>query len=136
MAELLLNIPDEFFPNILSGKRDLNDCFERVFAELKNSSERGDGIGYVVGRYELETLAMLQKAIEQAEVLSEHGKLVDTNNGKYMFDYTKENPTYTGKDVEGALNSMTGVVPPTQEMQTIGKEQIQNKVDHIMFAKE
>lgn len=136
MAELLLNIPDEFFPNTVSGKKALNDCFERVFAELQGSSEYGNGIGYVVGRYELETLAMLQKAIEQAEVLSEHGKLIDTNNGKYMFDYAKENPTYTGKDVEGALNSMTGVVPPSQEMQTITKEQIQSKVNHIMYEQE
>lgn len=131
MAEIVLKIPKEFFPNSVQGKHDINDCFERVIAELKSSSERGDGIGDVVGRYELETLVMLQEAIRNATVIDDHGKLVDASNGKYMFDYNKENPTYTGKDVEGAFRSMTGIVPPTEDMQTIDKQTIEGRVNEI-----
>jgi len=90
MAEIVLKIPKEFFPNSVQGKHDINDCFERVIAELKSSSERGDGIGDIVGRYELETLVMLQEAIRNATVIDNHGKLVDASNGKYMQTIDKQ----------------------------------------------
>lgn len=134
MAEIVLKIPEEFFPNSVQGKHDIEDCFERVIAELKCSSERGDGIGFcsVVGRYELETLVMLQEAIRNAMVIDkDHGKLVDASNGKHVFDFKKENPTYTGKDVEDVFRSMTGIVPPTEDMQTIDKQTIEGRVNEI-----
>ena len=34
------------------------------------------------------------------------GKLIDTDNIKYVFDLTKTEPTYSGKDIETAIRSM------------------------------
>lgn len=40
----------------------------------------------------------------------EHGDLKDMGNLPYVFDLTRENFIYSGKDIERAINSMTTVV--------------------------
>lgn len=38
-----------------------------------------------------------------------YGNLIDRNNIKYVFDLTKTEPTYSGKDIEWAINSMSSI---------------------------
>lgn len=40
----------------------------------------------------------------------EHGDLKDMSNLKYVFDLTREDYIYSGKDIERAIKSMTTVV--------------------------
>ena len=39
-----------------------------------------------------------------------HGELKDMGNLKYVFDLTKDNPIYSGKDIERAIKSMTAII--------------------------
>lgn len=45
----------------------------------------------------------------------EHGDLKDMGNLQYVFDLTRENPIYSGKDIEKAIKSMTTIVPADKE---------------------
>lgn len=44
-----------------------------------------------------------------------HGDLKDMGNLPYMFDLTRENPIYSGKDIERAIKSMTTIIPAATE---------------------
>ena len=44
-----------------------------------------------------------------------HGDLKDMGNLKYVFDLTKDNPIYSGKDIERAIKSMTTVIDADNE---------------------
>ena len=49
-----------------------------------------------------------------------HGDLKDMGNLKYVFDLTKDNPIYSGKDIERAIKSMTTIIPADKESATDG----------------
>ena len=39
-----------------------------------------------------------------------HGDLKDMGNLQYVFDLTREDPIYSGKDIERAIKSMTSII--------------------------
>ena len=39
-----------------------------------------------------------------------HGRLKDMGNLQYVFDLTREDPLYSGKDIERAIKSMTTII--------------------------
>ena len=43
-----------------------------------------------------------------------HGDLKDMSNLKYVFDVTKDNPIYSGKDIERAIKSMVTIIPANE----------------------
>jgi hypothetical protein len=40
-----------------------------------------------------------------------HGDLKDMGNIKYVFDLTRNDPIYSGKDIEWAVKSMKTIIP-------------------------
>lgn len=44
-----------------------------------------------------------------------HGVLKDMGNLPYIFDLTRENPIYSGKDIEQAIKSMTTIIEADKE---------------------
>ena len=56
------------------------------------------------------------KAIKNAIIIPNgHGDLKDMGNLKYVFDLTRDDPIYSGKDIERAIMSMTSVVKADKE---------------------
>lgn len=47
----------------------------------------------------------------------DHGDLKDMSNLKYVFDLTRDDPIYSGKDIEQAVKSMKTIVPEDKENQ-------------------
>ena len=56
-----------------------------------------------------------QKIITGTPLPKGHGKLKDMGNLKYVFDLTKDNPIYSGKDIERAIKSMTTIIEAESE---------------------
>lgn len=44
-----------------------------------------------------------------------HGNLKDMGNLKYVFDLTRDDPIYSGKDIERAIKSMTTIIEADTE---------------------
>ncbi len=44
-----------------------------------------------------------------------HGDLKDMGNLPYVFDLTREDPIYSGKEIEQAVNSMKAIIPADTE---------------------
>lgn len=44
-----------------------------------------------------------------------HGDLKETGNLQYVFDLTREDPIYSGKDIERAMKSMTTIIKADTE---------------------
>ena len=64
-----------------------------------------------IRQYDVEPVSPYIKYIRDGVVLPEgHGDLKDIGNLKYVFDLTKEEPVYSGKDIERAIKSMTTIV--------------------------
>ena len=60
-----IEIPKEFENHFNQDK--FKDSFERIMADIKHSLENGDCL--CVGRYEYETIEMLEKAFENSKML-------------------------------------------------------------------
>ena len=45
-----------------------------------------------------------------------HGDLKDMGNLKYVFDLTREDPIYSGKDIKQAINSMKSIIKANKEV--------------------
>ena len=45
-----------------------------------------------------------------------HGDLKDMSNLKYVFDLTREDPIYSGKDIKQAVNSMKSIIEADKEV--------------------
>ncbi len=53
----------------------------------------------------------LYTAIENGTPLPKgHGDLKDMGNLQYVFDLTREDPIYSGKDIERAIKSMKSII--------------------------
>ncbi len=46
-----------------------------------------------------------------------HGDLKDMGNLPYVFDLTRDDNIYSGKDIERAINSMTSIIEADKEEQ-------------------
>lgn len=58
----------------------------------------------------------ISDAIMNGTPLSEgHGDLKDMGNLKYVFDLTRDDLIYSGKDIERAVKSMKTIVPKDKE---------------------
>lgn len=56
-------------------------------------------------------LAKLTIAVANGIQLPEgHGDLKDMGNLKYVFDLTRDDPIYSGKDIERAIKSMKSII--------------------------
>jgi len=71
-------------------------------------------------RLSLENQSILDSYVKQAIINSTplpkgHGDLKDIGNLKYVFDLTRNDPIYSGKDVERAVKSMKTIVPEDKE---------------------
>lgn len=56
------------------------------------------------------------KSVYQGEKLPKgHGALKDMGNLQYVFDLTREEPIYSGKDIEWAIKSMTTIIEADKE---------------------
>lgn len=44
-----------------------------------------------------------------------HGDLKDMGNLKYVFDLTRDDPIYSGKEIEQAVKSMKTIIPKDTE---------------------
>ena len=60
-----IEIPKEFEKHFNQDK--FKDSFERIMADIKHSLENGDCL--CAGRYEHETIEMLEKAFENSKML-------------------------------------------------------------------
>ena len=60
-----IEIPKEFETDF--NKDKFKDCFERIMADIKHSLENGDCL--CAGRYEHETIEMLEKAFQNAMIV-------------------------------------------------------------------
>ena len=60
-----IEIPKEFESHFDQDK--FKDSFERIMADIKHSLENGDCL--CAGRYEYETIEMLEKAFENSKML-------------------------------------------------------------------
>lgn len=61
----------------------------------------------------------------------EERKLINKSNIKYVFDLTKTRPTYTGKDIESAINSMTVITD--YEIIKPYFNKLSKKIRHFMY---
>lgn len=46
-----------------------------------------------------------------------HGDLKDMGNLQYVFDLTREEPIYSGKDIERAIKSMKSIIEADSEVE-------------------
>ena len=66
-----------------------------------------------------EPLGYLERVVMRGTPLPKgHGDLKDIGNLKYVFDLTKDDPIYSGKDIEQAVKSMKTIVPKDKECST------------------
>ena len=68
-----IDIPKEFEEHFKQDK--FKDSFERIMADIKHSLENGDCL--CAGRYEYETIEMLQKAFEDSKSAYNIDKVVE-----------------------------------------------------------
>ena len=62
------------------------------------------------------TSLMIENAIKNGIPLPKgHGDLKDMGNLKYMFDLTREDFIYSGKEIERTVKSMTTIIPADTE---------------------
>ena len=60
---------------------------------------------------------VFKRAIRNGTVLPKgHGNLKDMGNLKYVFDLTKEDTIYSGKDIERAIKSMKTIIEADREV--------------------
>lgn len=79
---------------------------------------------YIAMCYNLECdIGDIKNIIRNGTPLPErHGDLKDMGNLPYMFDLTREDFIYSGKDIERTVKAMTTIVKPNKEEQTKKKE--------------
>ena len=65
-------IPKEFEEHFKQDK--FKDSFERIMADIKHSLENGDCL--CAGRYEYETIEMLEKALENSKTIYDVDKVI------------------------------------------------------------
>lgn len=59
----------------------------------------------------LGVLLALRKAVRNGTPLPKgHGDLKDMGNLRYVFDLTRDDPIYSGKDIERAIKSMKTII--------------------------
>lgn len=76
--DILIKIPKEFETHF--NKDKFADSLGRVLFDLEQCNKHGSPYDALSGNYELETIKMLKKAMEQGTVLpSTHGKLKDSD---------------------------------------------------------
>ncbi len=80
-TEIVIRIPEEDYKKISNSNPSYADDFNLYYA-IKNGVKLPKG----------------------------HGNLKDMGNLPYVFDLTREDFIYSGKDIERAINSMTTVV--------------------------
>lgn len=68
-----IDIPKEFEEHFKQDK--FKDSFERIMADIKHSLENGDCL--CAGRYEYETIEMLEKALENSKTAYDVDKVVN-----------------------------------------------------------
>lgn len=78
-----IEIPKEFEKHFNQDK--FKDSLERIMADIEHSLENGDCL--CAGRYEYETIEMLEKAFENSKMLPQN----KTFNGVFGGDYTTDN---------------------------------------------
>lgn len=105
--ELVIKISEKEFGIDIANK--FQEFFSRLKVEIKEHIITNTNL--VCGAYELETIDMFLEAFNNSIPLPKgHGKLKDMGNLKYVFDLTKDNPIYSGKDIEQAIKSMTTII--------------------------
>ena len=67
-----IDIPKEFEEHFKQDK--FKDSFERIMADIKHSLENGDCL--CAGRYEYETIEMLEKALENSKTIYDVDKVI------------------------------------------------------------
>lgn len=88
--ELLIKIPEEVHKSITNGKNYIS-YQEYVEEAIKN------GISLPKG----------------------HGDLKDMGNLQYVFDLTREDSIYSGKDIEQAVKSMKSIIEADKENEDV-----------------
>lgn len=80
---IVINIPEYEYNKICSGHFDTNGYFKMNLKEaFRNAIHLPKG----------------------------HGDLKDMGNIQYVFDLTREDPIYSGKDIERAIKSMESII--------------------------
>lgn len=74
--KLLIEIPKEFEKDYVKDR--FNECFERIMCDLKYYIEK-DGYG-VAGRYEMETLEMLNETFKTTAQIVEDDFVTEKEN--------------------------------------------------------
>lgn len=114
--QLIIEIPKEFeqdWNSGLSDTRKFGDFFGRIIADIEHNLGHGTNL---CGNYEKETAEMFFTAFKNATKLpNNYGKLIDSNNFQYMFDLTRDDPIYTGKDIKNAIKGMNGILKSNME---------------------
>ena len=85
-----IEIPKEFEKHFNQDK--FKDSFERIMADIEHSLENGDCL--CAGRYEYETIEMLEKAFENSRHTYNIDKIIDREYGGELPDWA--NSKYTG----------------------------------------
>ena len=83
--ELVVKIPEDVYKDIMIHNREMR--------------EGGKSAYYFEG--------LIQNGIL---IPKGHGDLKDMGNLQYVFDLTRENPIYSGKDIERAIKSMRSII--------------------------
>ncbi len=72
-----------------------------------------------IGVTSYRTTEMLYDSVRNSTPLPNgHGDLKDMDNLKYVFDLTKDDHIYSGKDIEQAVKSMKTIVPKDKDGST------------------
>ena len=83
--KIVIDIPDEMYMDIKEEVRTKVNTFEHI--------------------------PFLHEVISVGTPLPKgHGTLKDMGNLKYVFDLTRDDPIYSGKDIERAIKSMTSII--------------------------
>lgn len=96
-----IEIPKEFEKHFNHDK--FKDSFERIMVDIKHASQNGDCL--CTGRYEYETIEMLEKAFENSKLAEEPDEqqavYFELNNWTPGEDYPAEEPflTWIGNDL-------------------------------------
>lgn len=86
----------------------------RIPEELKNKIDNANEDNYRTYIYWFETT--LYCAIKNGIPIPKgHGDLKDMGNLKYVFDLTREDSIYSGKDIEWAIKSMKSIIEADTE---------------------
>lgn len=80
------------------------DIDENVFTRLFDNGIQDNEIA-------IDDICEMAKAIRKGKPFPKrHGDLKDMGNLKYVFDLTRDDPIYSGKDIERAIKSMTSII--------------------------